>query len=150
MGFLADMKDAYNRGCERADRESRIYWGTATEEDLEAQRRADEEKAEQRRYKPFQHGYDSAVWECTRGLFGISDLDQVFEQQAPHVTAAIHGTRNMMEEQMKKLDGQLATDQQYRELKGRYDELERRYQELQEQQKRLTDILERMSQSQGR
>ena len=73
------------------------------------------------------------------------------------VTGAIYGTRNMMKEQMKKLDGQMATDQQYRELKGRYDELhgrydklERRYQELQEQQKRLTDILDRMSQSQGR
>ena len=36
------------------------------------------------------------------------------------------------------------------QLKGRYDDLERRYQELQEQQKRLTDILDRMSQSQGR
>ena len=45
------------------------------------------------------------------------------------------------------MKGELATDQQYRELKGRYDELERRYQELQEQQKRLTDILGRMSQS---
>ncbi len=66
------------------------------------------------------------------------------------VTGAIYGTRNMMKEQMKKLDGQMATDQQYRELKGRYDELGRRYQELQEQQKRLTDILDRMSQSQGR
>ena len=51
---------------------------------------------------------------------------------------------------MKKLDSEPATDQQYRELKGRYDDLERRYQELQEQQKRLTDILDWMSQSQGR
>ena len=66
------------------------------------------------------------------------------------VTGAIYGTRNMMKEQMKKLDGQMATDQQYRELKGRYDELERRYQELQEHAKQLTDILDRMSQSQGR
>ena len=30
---------------------------------------------------------------------------------------------------MKKLDSEPATDQQYRELKGRYDDLERRYQE---------------------
>lgn len=58
---------------------------------------------------------------------------------------------------MKKLDSEPATDQQYRELKGRYDELhgryddlERRYQELQEHAKQLTDILDRMSQSQGR
>ena len=52
--------------------------------------------------------------------------------------------------EMRAMKSELATDQQYRELKGRYDELERRYQELQEQQKRLTDILDRMSQSQGR
>ena len=59
--------------------------------------------------------------------------------------------------ELRAMKGELATDQQYRELKGRYDELygrydklERRYQELQEQQKRLTDILDRMSQSQGR
>ena len=48
------------------------------------------------------------------------------------------------------MKGELATDQQYRELKGRYDELERRYQELQEHAKQLTNILDRMSQSQGR
>ena len=150
MGFFADMKDAYNKGCEEADRKHRIFWGTATKEDLAAERQYQAEKAEQTQYKPFRHSYDSAVRTSTRELFGVSDLDQVFEQQAPNVTGAIYGTRNMMKEQMKKLDGQLATDQQYRELKGRYDDLERRYQELQEQQKRLTDILERMSQSQGR
>ena len=48
------------------------------------------------------------------------------------------------------MKGELATDQQYRELKGCYDELERRYQELQKHAKQLTDILDRMSQSQGR
>ena len=93
-------------------------------------------------------------------MFSTSDLDQIFADCSPRTTQTLYGAANMAQAnnlELRAMKGELATDQQYRELKGRYDELhgrydklERRYQELQEQQKRLTDILDRMSQSQGR
>ena len=86
-------------------------------------------------------------------MFSTSDLDQIFADCSPKTTQTLCGAANMTKAnnlELRAMKGELATDQQYRELKGRYDDLERRYQELQEQQKRLTDILDWMSQSQGR
>ena len=93
-------------------------------------------------------------------IFSTSDLDQIFADCSPKTTHTLYGAANMTKAnnlELRAMKGELATDQQYRELKGRYDELhgryddlERRYQELQEHAKQLTDILDRMSQSQGR
>ena len=93
-------------------------------------------------------------------IFSTSDLDQIFADCSPKTTQTLCGAANMTKAnnlELRAMKGELATDQQYRELKGRYeelhgryDDLERRYQELQEHAKQLTDILDRMSQSQGR
>ena len=105
-------------------------------------------------------GNGGAVQNALLNMFSTSDLDQIFADCSPRTTQTLYGAANMAQAnnlELRAMKGELATDQQYRELKGRYDELhgrydklERRYQELQEQQKRLTDILDRMSQSQGR
>ena len=105
-------------------------------------------------------GNGGAVQNALLNMFSTSDLDQIFANCSPKTTQTLYGAANMTKAnnmELRAMKGELATDQQYRELKGRYDELhgrydklERRYQELQEQQKRLTDILDRMSQSQGR
>ena len=86
-------------------------------------------------------------------MFSTSDLDQIFADCSPKTTQTLYGAANMVQAnnlELRAMKGELATDQQYRELKGCYDELERRYQELQKHAKKLTDILDRMSQSQGR
>ena len=105
-------------------------------------------------------GNGGAVQNALLNMFSTSDLDQIFADCSPQITQTLYGAANMTKAnnlELRAMKSELATDQQYRELKGRYDELqgrygelERRYQELQEQQKRLTDILDRMSQSQGR
>ena len=98
-------------------------------------------------------GNGGAVQNALLNMFSTSDLDQIFADCSPKTTQTIYGAANMVQAnnlELRAMKGELATDQQYRELKGRYDDLERRYQELQEQQKRLTDILDWMSQSQGR
>ena len=98
-------------------------------------------------------GNGGAVQNALLNMFSTSDLDQIFADCSPRTTQTLYGAANMAQAnnlELRAMKGELATDQQYRELKGRYDELERRYQELQEQQKHLTDILDRMSQSQGR
>ena len=105
-------------------------------------------------------GNGGAVQIALLNMFSTSDLDQIFADCSPRITQTLYGAANMTKAnnlELRAMKSELATDQQYRELKGRYDELqgrygelERRYQELQEQQKRLTDILDRMSQSQGR
>ena len=98
-------------------------------------------------------GNGGAVQNALLNMFSTSDLDQIFADCSPKTTQTIYGAANMAQAnnlELRAMKGELATDQQYRELKGRYDDLERRYQELQEQQKRLTDILDRMSQTQGR
>ena len=105
-------------------------------------------------------GNGGAVQNALLNMFSTSDLDQIFADCSPRITQTLYGAANMTKAnnlELRAMKSELATDQQYRELKGRYDELqgrygelERRYQELQEQQKRLTDILDRMSQSQGR
>ena len=98
-------------------------------------------------------GNGGAVQNALLNMFSTSDLDQIFADCSPRTTQTLYGAANMAQAnnlELRAMKGELATDQQYRELKGRYDDLERRYQELQEQQKRLTDILDWMSQSQGR
>ena len=98
-------------------------------------------------------GNGGAVQNALLNMFSTSDLDQIFADCSPKTTQTLYGAANMAQAnnlELRAMKGELATDQQYRELKGRYDELERRYQELQEQQKRLTDILDRVTQSQGR
>ena len=105
-------------------------------------------------------GNGGAVQNALLNMFSTSDLDQIFADCSPRTTQTIYGAANMAQAnnlELRAMKGELATDQQYRELKGRYDELhgryddlERRYQELQEHAKQLTDILDRMSQSQGR
>ena len=98
-------------------------------------------------------GNGGAVQNALLNMFSTSDLDQIFADCSPRTTQTLYGAANMAQAnnlELRAMKGELATDQQYRELKGRYDELERRYQELQEQQKRLTDILDRVTQSQGR
>ena len=98
-------------------------------------------------------GNGGAVQNALLNMFSTSDLDQIFADCSPKTTQTLYGAANMTKAnnlELRAMKGELATDQQYRELKGRYEELERRYQELQEQQKRLTDILDRVTQSQGR
>ena len=98
-------------------------------------------------------GNGGAVQNALLNMFSTSDLDQIFADCSPKTTQTLYGAANMAQAnnlELRAMKGELATDQQYRELKGRYDELERRYQELQEHAKQLTDILDRMSQSQGR
>ena len=98
-------------------------------------------------------GNGGAVQIALLNMFSTSDLDQIFVDCSPRTTQMLYGAANMAQAnnlELRAMKGELATDQQYRELKGRYDELERRYQELQEHAKQLTDILDRMSQSQGR
>ena len=105
-------------------------------------------------------GNGGAVQNALLNMFSTSDLDQIFADCSPRTTQTLYGAANMTKAnnmELRAMKGELATDQQYRELKGRYDELhgryddlERRYQELQEHAKQLTDILDRMSQSQGR
>ena len=98
-------------------------------------------------------GNGGAVQIALLNMFSTSDLDQILADCSPKTTQTLYGAANMAQAnnlELRAMKGELATDQQYRELKGRYDDLERRYQELQEQQKRLTDILDWMSQSQGR
>ena len=98
-------------------------------------------------------GNGGAVQNALLNMFSTSDLDQIFADCSPKTTQTLYGAANMVQAnnlELRAMKGELATDQQYRELKGRYEELERRYQELQEQQKRLTDILDRVTQSQGR
>ena len=105
-------------------------------------------------------GNGGAVQNALLNMFSTSDLDQIFADCSPKTTQTLYGAANMTKAnnmELRAMKGELATDQQYRELKGRYDELhgryddlERRYQELQEHAKQLTDILDRMSQSQGR
>ena len=105
-------------------------------------------------------GNGGAVQNALLNMFSTSDLDQICADCSPRTTQTLYGAANMAQAnnlELRAMKGELATDQQYRELKGRYDELhgryddlERRYQELQEHAKQLTDILDRMSQSQGR
>ena len=98
-------------------------------------------------------GNGGAVQNALLNMFSTSDLDQIFADCSPKTTQTLYGAANMTKAnnlELRAMKSELATDQQYRELKGRYDELERRYQELQEHAKQLTDILDRMSQSQGR
>ena len=98
-------------------------------------------------------GNGGAVQNALLNMVSTSDLDQICANCAPKTTQTLYGAANMTKAnnmELRAMKGELATDQQYRELKGRYDELERRYQELQEHAKQLTDILDRMSQSQGR
>ena len=105
-------------------------------------------------------GNGGAVQNALLNMFSTSDLDQIFADCSPKTTQTLYGAANMTKAnnlELRAMKGELAADQQYRELKGRYDELhgryddlERRYQELQEHAKQLTDILDRMSQSQGR
>ena len=98
-------------------------------------------------------GNGGAVQIALLNMFSTSDLDQILADCSPKTTQTLYGAANMTKAnnlELRAMKSELATDQQYRELKGRYDDLERRYQELQEQQKRLTDILDWMSQSQGR
>ncbi len=98
-------------------------------------------------------GNGGTVQNALLNMFSTSDLDQIFADCSPKTTQTLYGAANMAQAnnlELRAMKGELATDQQYRELKGRYDELERRYQELQEHAKQLTDILDRMSQSQGR
>ena len=105
-------------------------------------------------------GNGGAVQIALLNMFSTSDLDQIFADCSPKTTQTLYGAANMTKAnnlELRAMKSELATDQQYRELKGRYDELhgryddlERRYQELQEHAKQLTDILDRMSQSQGR
>ena len=98
-------------------------------------------------------GNGGAVQNALLNMFSTSDLDQIFADCSPKTTQTLYGAANMAQAnnlELRAMKGELATDQQYRELKGRYDDLERRYQELQEHAKQLTDILDRMSQSQGR
>ena len=98
-------------------------------------------------------GNGGAVQNALLNMFSTSDLDQIFADCSPKTTQTLYGAANMAQAnnlELRAMKGELATDQQYRELKGCYDELERRYQELQKHAKQLTDILDRMSQSQGR
>ena len=98
-------------------------------------------------------GNGGAVQIALLNMFSTSDLDQIFADCSPKTTQTLYGAANMTKAnnlELRAMKGELATDQQYRELKGCYDELERRYQELQKHAKQLTDILDRMSQSQGR
>ena len=98
-------------------------------------------------------GNGGAVQNALLNMFSTSDLDQIFADCSPKTTQTLYGAANMTKAnnlELRAMKSELATDRQYRELKGRYEELERRYQELQEQQKRLTDILDRVTQSQGR
>ena len=98
-------------------------------------------------------GNGGAVQNALLNMFSTSDLDQIFVDCSPRTTQMLYGAANMAQAnnlELRAMKGELATDQQYRELKGCYDELERRYQELQKHAKQLTDILDRMSQSQGR
>ena len=102
-------------------------------------------------------GNGGAVQNALLNMFSTSDLDQIFADCSPKTTQTLYGAANMTKAnnlELRAMKGELAADQQYRELKGRYDELhgryddlERRYQELQEHAKH---ILDRMSQSQGR
>ncbi len=57
-------------------------------------------------------------------LLGTSDLDEVVEGCAPHLTDTIYGIRDKLNSEEESYKAK------YFELKGRYDELQKNYQEL--------------------
>ena len=78
-------------------------------------------------------GNGGAVQNALLNMFSTSDLDQIFADCSPKTTQTLYGAANMTKAnnmELRAMKGELATDQQYRELKGRYDELHGRYDDL--------------------
>jgi hypothetical protein len=90
-------------------------------------------------------------------MLSTSNLDQVMAACAPAVTQALFGAGNMAQannleirDMKAQMDGKLATEQNYRELKGRYDELEKHYEELKGQYNQLVASMAANQQVNGR
>lgn len=86
-------------------------------------------------------------------MLSTSNLDQVMADCAPAVTQALFGANNMTQANNMEIRGmkaQMATEQNYRELKGRYDELEKHYEELQSQYNKLVESMAISQRTNGR
>ena len=70
-------------------------------------------------------------------LLGTSDLDEVFECCAPHLTNTVYEIRDMLKDEHEVV-------KKYNELSGRYNELQKHYDELQKQYNELVDTMQVM------
>lgn len=71
-------------------------------------------------------------------LLGTSDLDEVFENCAPHLTDTVYEIRDMLKDEHDVVKN-------YHELSGRYNELQKHYDDLQKQYNALVETMQAMT-----